>query len=391
MSNKVPDFANQLKKLKQQDLYRKTVVYDAVGGKIKSGDRKLLNFSSNDYLNFATHPRIIGKAREYLEKYGSGATASRLVVGSLDCHQQFEQQFAEFKGYSAALLFGSGYLANLGSVTAVVGRHDSIYADRLIHASLIDACLLSRAKLQRYRHNDLEQLEQLLKKSHSRGRRLLVTEAVFSMDGDQAPLEQLSYLAEKYDCLLLVDEAHSTGIFGSCGAGLVAEKNLTDRVDITVSTLSKALGSYGGVVATSQQVKELLINRARSFIYSTALPPASIGAAEAALEILQSTADLGERLLRRATVFKTRLEQAGLTTANSQSQIVPLIVGENSAALELADKLKEEGIVAVAIRPPTVPRGQARIRFSLSLAHSKEVIKKLAETVIEKAAEVGLV
>ncbi len=331
----------------------------------------LLNFSSNDYLNLAQHPDVIAAAERALHAAGAGATASRLVSGTLPLHEELEARLARLKGYPAALLFGSGYLANLGILGALVGRGDTVFADRLAHASLMDAALLSRAELCRFRHNDTQHLDELLQKHSGAGRKLVVTESVFSMDGDVAPLPELAAVAERHGALLLVDEAHATGVFGPGGSGLIREHQLESKVNLSMGTLSKALGGYGGFVACSTAMRALLINRARAFIYTTAPPPAAVGAALGALDVLEKNPGWGAELLRHAAAFRDQLRAAGFDVMQSASQIIPIQVGANARALEVADKLRAAGLLAIAIRPPTVPEGTARLRLSITRAHSE--------------------
>jgi len=374
--------------LAAKSLERRPGVYPQAGGKIVVDGRPILNFSSNDYLDLAGRPEMIAASREALERYGCGATASRLVCGTLDLHRELEEALAALKGYPRALLFGSGFLTNVGLIPALVGREDHVFADKLVHASIIDGILLSRANLQRFRHNDAEHLESLLRKCPAGGRRLVVTESVFSMDGDLAPLPAITEAAVRHGAMCMVDEAHSTGIFGPGGSGLVREHALEDGVNVSMGTLSKALGGYGGFVACSEALVRLLLNRTRAFIYTTGLPPAVVGGGLAALRLLGEEAELGTRLLANAAAFRQRLQDAGLDTGGSQSQIVPVIIGENRKALEATERLKAKGLLAVAIRPPTVPEGTARLRLSVTLAHTPEDLQWAAEQVIETVAEV---
>ena len=325
----------------------------------------LLDFSSNDYLGLSTHPDVITESRLYLEKYGTGAGAARLMSGDLFIFHELENKIAQLKGKEAALLFGSGFLANSGIIPALVGRHDVIFSDRLNHASIYDGCRLSGASLQRFRHNDLNHLEESLKKKRGKKQALIVVESLYSMDGDFCPLVELAFLKEKYDCLLMVDEAHATGLFGSNGGGLIEEKEITNQVDIAMGTFGKALGSYGAYVAASRQMVDYLINRARSFIYSTALPPAIIGASLAAASIIQKQPTLRQELWNKVQIFKKELTNGGLKNTGL-SQIIPLSVGSSSKAVRLVETLRHQGIFATAVRPPTVPPGTARLRFSIT-------------------------
>ena len=349
----------------------------------------ILNLSSNDYLGLARHPRVIEGARRALEQYGAGATASRLVVGTLPLHDELEQRLARLKQYPSALVFGSGYLTNAGAITTLVGRDDLVLADRLAHASLLDAMILSGARRLRFRHNDPDHVDEVLKHNPAR-RRLIVTESVFSMDGDFAPLRELSDLAARYDAMMLVDEAHATGLFGPGGAGRISELGLADQMNVSMGTLSKALGTYGGFVACSTALRDLMIGRARSFIYTTALPPAAAGAALAALDLLEECPDLGRQVLDRARTFRERLVAGGLNTLNSCSPIIPVLVGENEKALSFSRRLREAGLLAVAIRPPTVPPGTARLRFSVTLAHTPAALEHAADTILALAREAQL-
>lgn len=380
----------ELKKLQEAGLERILQPYAEAGGKARIEGRTFLNFASNDYLDLARDPQVIAASRGLLERYGAGATASRLVTGTLSCHVELEQALAQFKGYPEALVFGSGYLANAGIITAVVGRGDIIFADRLAHASILDAAVLSRATLHRFRHNDADHLGTLLHKTERTcGRKLVVTESVFSMDGDVAPLRAISEIASRHGVMVMVDEAHATGICGPGGSGIVRELQLEKSVDFAMGTLSKALGGYGGFVACSKRAHQLLISRARAFIYTTALPPAVIGAALGALTCLKQRPDLGARLLANADFFRGRLQSAGLDTGASRNQIIPLMVGNNGRTLSIAARLRAAGILVAAIRPPTVPAGTARLRLSLSLAHSHADLDHAATAIIRAMKEDG--
>lgn len=342
-----------------------------------------LNFAGNDYLNLARNPQVIDRARAALETDGAGSTASRLVTGTFPIHEELEQRLAQKKGYPAALVFGSGFLTNAGVIPVLAGRGDLIFADKLVHASMIDACKLSGAKLVRFAHNDCASLQQRLEQTaSSTARRLIITESVFSMDGDIAPLKGIAALAEQFGAMLMVDEAHSTGIFGKNGAGLVSELNLQNSVNISMGTISKALGGYGGFIACSTQMRQLLIQSSRAFIYTTAPPPAVIGAALGSLDQLDADPTLGATLLKNAAFFRKRLQAGGLDTLQSESQIVPVLIGDNERTVAIAQALKVQGIIVAAIRPPTVPSGTARLRLSVSLAHSKDDLIRAADAII---------
>ena len=366
---------------------RRLTVQPAAGARLETGGRTLLNFSSNDYLGLAGHPHVIAAARAALDRYGAGATASRLVCGTLPIHDELEERMARFKGYPAALLFGSGYLANAGVITGLCGKDDVLLVDRLAHASIIDAARQSGARLQRFHHNDVAHLRQLLGQAPADAKKMIVTESVFSMDGDLAPLPDLAAAAEEAGALLLVDEAHATGVFGRNGRGCIQAAGLTGRIPLSLFTLGKALGGYGGAVACPSLLRDWLVNKARSFIYTTALPPAVAGAALGALDVLEASDDPGAAVRARAARFSAALQAAGFDTLRSASPIVPLLVGDNSRALALSAKLRERGLLAIAIRPPTVPPGTARIRFSITAAHTDDEVDAAAAAVIAAVRE----
>lgn len=329
-------------------------------------DKQALDYSSNDYLNLSKNPQVKRSALKAIEQYGTGTGGSRLMAGNLPVHENLERELAALTAMKTALVFGSGFLANIGVLGAVAERNDTIFADRLNHASLVDGAINSRARFIRYRHCNMEHLEELIMKDESSGKKIIVTDSLFSMDGDIPPLRELRNIASKHDCILIVDEAHAIGVFGN-GGGLCKEVGITP--DILTGTLSKSLGSYGGFAASTESVREFLVNRARSFIYTTGLPPSAAGAALGALSVLKKNPNLGRDLLARAELFKSSLEKIGVFQS-SPSQIVPVITGRSDKAVRMARTLEENGILAVAVRPPTVPDNTARLRFSVTLAHS---------------------
>jgi 8-amino-7-oxononanoate synthase len=383
----------QLDQLERDGLLRRTLVSAGVGGKVCLEDgRTILNFSSNDYLNLAQEGHVKRRAQEAIERWGCGATASRLMCGTLALHEELEAALARLIGGETALVFGSGFGMNVGILFAVAGRGDVIFADRLSHASLIDGARLSGATLKRYAHNDVESLERLLRSSPCRGHRFIVCESVFSMDGDIAPLTKLRHLATRYEASLLVDEAHAIGVWGN-GGGLGRElgRELGDQpAELTVGTLGKALGSHGGFVVCRRDTREYLVNRARSFIYSTALPPASVAAALGAIEQIERDPMIGHRLLDLARGFHKALLAEGLRLPEFGSQILPVHVGDNHRALELATRLRERGLLVTAIRPPTVPEGTARLRLSVTMAHTQEDLAAAAAEIGSAARQMGL-
>ena len=380
----------ELAQLRAQGLERQLQVMPDSGGVFMLEGERVLNFSSNDYLGLARAPAVIEAAAAALRRWGAGATASRLVVGTLPCHAELETRLAQFKGYAAALVFGSGYLANVGTVAALVSRHDRVLADKLAHASLLDGATLSRAAIYRFQHNDVDHLLRLLRQKPASGRDLIITESVFSMDGDLAPLRDIARVAQEHGAMLLVDEAHATGVWGPGGTGLIGEWRLQQAVSVDMGTLSKALGAYGGFIAGSETLKRWLVNRARSFIFSTGLPPSCAGAVLGALDILEKNPEIGADLLRRADVFRRRLQAEGFNTGASVSQIVPVIIGDNQKTLALARRLRSHGILAAAIRPPTVPAGTARLRLSVTLEHTPEDLDRAAEILMAAAREESL-
>lgn len=345
------------------------------------GGPELLDFSSNDYLALSAHPALIEAATAALGRYGTGAGAARLMSGNFPVHQELEEAVAMLKGKAAALLFGSGYAANVGIISALMGRDDIIFTDRLNHASIYDGCRLAGAKLARFRHNDLEHLEALLRSRSVKGTKLIVVESVYSMDGDQAPLHALVRLKERYGCLLMVDEAHATGVFGANGGGMVEEAGVAGGVDLAMGTFGKALGSYGAYVAASQGMIDFLVNRARSFIFSTALPPAVAAASLAAVQLIQREPRLRQELHERILYFKEALRQGGMSADLGPTQIIPLQLGESAKAVAAAQYLREHGLFVPAVRPPTVPEGTARLRFSIT-RHLGEADLKAAATAI---------
>jgi 8-amino-7-oxononanoate synthase len=343
------------------------------------GGRHFVDFSSNDYLGLSSHPALIAAARDALERYGVGAGASRLMSGDLEIHHALEEEVASFKGTEAALVFNSGYQANTGIVPALLGRHDAVFADQRCHASQLDGALLSRAKLLRFRHNDPEHLAHLLGRHRKAFRQgLVMTESVFSMDGDRAPLAVLLETSRRNRCLFMVDEAHATGVFGPRGRGCVEAEGLAGEVDLVMGTFSKALGAFGAYLAASRTVVDLLVNAARSFIYSTALPPPVIAADLAALRLCASGETRGEELLLRSAEFREALRANGWKPGGD-SQIVPVTVGESARSIALSGRLAAQGYLALPVRPPTVPEGSARLRFSLTVAHGDPQIRGVVE------------
>jgi 8-amino-7-oxononanoate synthase len=353
-------------------LTRRLLAHGAVApGRFERFGRTFLNFGSNDYLGLAADPRLADAARRAAQAYGWGAGSSPLVAGWTDAHQELVEALAAFEGTEAALLFPTGFAANLGAITALVSKPDVVYSDRLNHACLIDGARLSGATVRVYPHNDAAHLAAILENDHGRFRRsLIVTDGVFSMDGDLAPLADLAALAERFDAMLLVDEAHGTGVFGPDGRGAASACGVAERVHVRVGTLSKALGSVGGFVAGSRRLVEWLVNHARTQIYSTALPPAAAAAAREALAIIRAEPWRRERVHALAEHLRRALTGAGLDVGRSAGPIVSVLVGEPERTMALSEQLLAKGLFVPAIRPPTVPDGTARLRISLSAAHT---------------------
>jgi len=370
---------------------RLQVLESAHGPRVVINGRSVLMLSSNNYLSLANHPALKHAAAAAIERFGAGAGASRLVAGNLDPIDQLERRLARFKRTEAALVFGSGYLANLGVMTALAGRGDRIFSDELNHASLIDGCRLSRAEIAVYRHRDVNHLKALLENAQAAGHRLIVTDAVFSMDGDCAPLTQIVEIARRFDAAIILDEAHAVGVLGPGGAGLAAQLGLTNEIDVMVGTLSKALGAYGAYVAGSRTLIEYLVNRARSFIFTTGLPPAMAAAATAALDVIAAEPDRLERLASNARYLRAGLKMAGFDVPDGATPIIPVIVGESDTALELDARLLARGVHAVAIRPPTVAAGSARIRVTPIADHSRHDLDEAVAAFVAAGREMRII
>lgn len=347
-------------------------------GWVRRDGRLLLNFSSNDYLGLARDPRLAARARDWADRFGTGAGASRLVCGTLAPHAMVEARLAALKGTEAALLFASGWQANAAVLPALLracAGEALVFADRLNHASLHHGCAAAGVPQIRFRHNDLDDLQALLDQHAGRpGRRFIITESVFSMDGDRADIPRLAAIAERFDAFLYLDEAHATGVLGPGGMGLAG---LAAGVDLAMGTFSKGLGSFGAYVAGSQVLCDYLVNACSGFIYTTALPPPVLGAIDAALDLIPTMAAERTALQRRAARLREGFAALGIDTAGSSTQIVPAVIGDEGSALAVAAQLEEAGILAVAIRPPTVPTGSSRIRFALGTPHDDAAVDAL--------------
>jgi 8-amino-7-oxononanoate synthase len=383
-------FENELSILAHNHLLRRPVVTEpGKGPRVTLDGRSMLLLCSNDYLGLSNHSSLREAAQRAMERYGFGSGASRLVSGTGPLHRELEERIARFKGTEAALVFNSGYAANTGIIPAVAGEGDAILSDNLNHASIIDGCRLSKATLAIYRHRDMNRLEELLRENRGAGRRLIVTDGVFSMDGDIAPLPELVMLADKYGALLMVDDAHATGVLGTTGRGLAEHFGLEGRIHIQMGTFGKALGSFGAYAAGSKDVIDYLQNRARSYMYSTALPPAVCAASIAALETVLQEPALRERLWKNRERLAAGLSRIGIDTGNSETPIIPLVIGSAGKTMQAADALSANGIFASAIRPPTVEPGASRIRTTVMASHSEEDIDG-ALGVFEKLKKEGV-
>jgi len=384
------DIAERLSELGRAGLRRELrTVSGSQGRTVILDGREVLLLCSNNYLGLANHPELARASGAAARRWGTGAGASRLISGTMTSHEQLERRLADFHGYERALLFGSGYLANIGAISALAGRGRRVFSDELNHASIIDGCRLARAETVVFRHRDTEHLAWLMRDSRGPGD-LIVTDGVFSMDGDLAPLDSLARLAQDHGTRLLVDEAHATGTIGPNGRGTVGAAGLESEVDAIVGTLGKALGSYGAYVCCRGEIAELLINVSRPFVFSTALPPPTVAAASAALEIVQSDPGLTERLRDNARHLRDALRAEGLEAGAERTHIIPLITREPEVALALCARALEHGVFAQAIRPPTVPAGSSRLRLTVMASHRRGELKRAAGVLGAAAAELGL-
>lgn len=383
----------ELVRLREEGLYRQMrCVSGAQGSHVCLDGRQVLLLCSNNYLGLADHPLVKDAAIRAVESYGCGAGASRLVSGTMELHEHLEARLADFKRVEKALIFNSGYAANSGVIPALMDKGDVIFCDRLNHASIIDGCLLSRAQLIRYPHNDMKALRRLLEERATAGRKMIITDGVFSMDGDCAPLPELVLLKQEFDALLMVDDAHGTGVLGAQGRGTAEQYGVSADIDIHMGTLSKAFGGFGGYIAASAEIIDYLVNRARSFIFSTALPPAVVAAAHAALDIIDSWEGdrLRQQVLQRAEEFRGLLNDAGFATMGSTTQIVPLLVGGAQQTMQFSQMLLEQGIFVQGIRPPTVPLGSSRLRCTLMADHTESDVLRVVSAIKTIANQLGL-
>jgi 8-amino-7-oxononanoate synthase len=388
----VSEIEERLADLERLGLYRRLrLVSGPQGPRVLLDGKPVLLLCSNNYLGLADHPRVREAAADAAMRWGVGAGASRLVSGTMTIHRRLEERLAAWKGSEACLLFGSGYLANIGTIGALAGRGDTVFSDELNHASILDGCRLSKAEVMVYRHLDTEHLAWSLRRHGGDGRRrLIVTDSVFSMDGDVAPLVEIVELAKEWGARVMVDEAHATGALGPDGRGAVAEAGLEGEVDVVVGTLGKALGSYGAYVCADQEMISYMVNTARSLIFSTAPGPPAVAGALAALELLQERPHRVERLRSAARTLRKALATEGFPVTDGDMQIVPLLVGDEHAAMRLCKEALERGVFAQAIRPPTVAAGTSRLRLATMASHTAEELKMAARVLGEAARAIGL-
>ena len=384
------DIADRLDELRLRGLDRRLrLVSGPQGPRVLLDGRPVLLLCSNNYLGLADHPKVREAASEAALRWGVGAGASRLISGNMKAHRRLERGLAEFKRYESALLYGSGYLANTGVIGALTRRGEVVFSDELNHASIIDGCRLSRAEVFVYRHRDLEHLAWGLQQAGRRAS-LIVTDGVFSMDGDVAPVAELVDLARHRDCRLMVDEAHATGALGPGGRGSVAAAGAEDEVDVIVGTLGKALGCYGAYVCASSEIVEYLVNASRPFIFSTAPPPPVVAAAGAALAILEEEPQRVDRLRANATALRDALDAEGVEAGGGDAQIVPVTVGSAHRTMDLCEALLERGVFAQGIRPPTVPDGSSRLRLTVMATHQGAELRRAAGVLADSARELGI-
>lgn len=393
MASRFDWIQKELKNLNKNGLYNHIRTLDSPQGAWLVVDgKKVLNFCSNNYLGLANHPRLVEGAQKALEQYGVGPGAVRTIAGTMEIHHQLEKRVAAFKHSPAAISFQSGFTANLATIPALVGKEDVIFSDELNHASIIDGCRLSGARVLRYNHGDPLHLEQVIKENEGDYRRaLIVTDGVFSMDGDIAPLDRLYEIAEGYDILLMVDDAHGEGVLGKGGRGIVDHFNLHGKVDIEVGTLSKAFGVVGGVVSGNADIVEWLTQRGRPFLFSSAVTPPDVAACIAAIDLLEESTELVDKLWSNGAYFKKELNALGFDTGKSQTPITPVMLGEAQLAQNFSRLLFERGIFATSIGYPTVPQGKARIRVMISAAHSTADLDKGLEGIKAVGKELGVI
>jgi glycine C-acetyltransferase len=382
----------EIESLKEQRLYRRLrVLDDEQTARARFDGRSVVNLSSNNYLGLTTHPRLRERALEATRTFGVGSGSVRTIAGTMAIHMELERKLAEFKKTEAVVVFQSGFAANAGTVAAVLGREDVIVSDELNHASIIDGARLSRAEIKVFAHRDGAAARKILAEQPKERRKLLITDGVFSMDGDLGALPELAALAEEFGCIMMVDDAHASGVFGQNGRGTIDHFGLHGRVDIQVGTLSKAIGALGGYVAGSRALIEFLYHRARPFLFSTSHPPGVAAACIAAIDVLMDEPQLIERLWENTKFFKAGLARLGFDTGTSESPITPVIAGDGALAMKLSDRLFEEGVFAQGIAFPTVPRGRARVRTIVTASHTRDELQFALDAFAKVGRELGII
>ncbi len=382
----------ELDSLREQGLFTKIrTIESPMDGWVTIEEKKVLNFCANNYLGLANHPKLREAAQKAIDRYGVGPGAVRTIAGTMTLHIELEERLAAFKGVEAAITFQSGFNANLAAIPALVGRGDIIFSDRLNHASIIDGCRLSRAEIVAYEHNDPDDLRKKIGQTEVTGRALIVTDGVFSMDGDVAPLPGLYEIAEEYGYLLMVDDAHGEGVLGKGGRGIVDHFGLHGKVDIEVGTMSKAFGVMGGVVAGKKVIVDWLRQRGRPFLFSSAMTVPDVAACLASVDLLEANTELVDRLWSNAEYFKQRMNEMGFDTGQTQTPIVPVMLGEAPLAQQFSRRLFEEGVFAMAIGYPTVPQGKARIRVMNTAAHTQDDLDKGSAAFEKVGKELGVI
>jgi glycine C-acetyltransferase len=376
---------------RQEGVFRPlTEIESEQGSRVVIRGKEVIQLSSNNYLGLTTHPRLKEAALEAVRTYGAGTGSVRTIAGTFSMHERFEEKLARFKLTEAALVFQSGFTANVGVIASILGEEDVVISDELNHASIIDGIRLTKASRRIYRHADLDDLEKALKETQSARTRLVVTDGVFSMDGDIAPLKEIVELCERYDAIVMVDDAHASGVLGKNGRGTVDHFGLHGRVHIQVGTLSKAIGVLGGYVAGSRTLRDYLIHRARPFLFSTSHPPAVTAACSAAIDVLLEEPELIDRLWENTRFFKEGLRKLGFDIGDSQTPITPVIVGEGAKAMALSDALFEEGVYAQGIAYPTVPKGKARVRTIVTATHTREDLQQALDAFERAGKKIGI-
>ncbi len=385
-----PSIKKELERIKDLGLMRSiTTIHGPQGPRVRVDGRDVVLLCSNNYLGLASHPDVKRAMKEAVERFGAGTGASRLVSGTMSPHRELEERIREFKNKEAVLVFNSGYHANTGCIPALAGRGDEVFTDRLDHASIIDGCILSRAILRRYRNSDTNSLEGLLKRSKAR-RKVIITDGIFSMDGTIAPLRDILWLARRYDAILIVDDAHGVGVLGRNGRGSCEHLGVEDDPCVVeIGTLGKAFGCFGAFVAGSRDLIELLVNRARPFIYSTALPPAVCAGAVKAVEIVKKEPSLRERLFENIVFFREELKRYGLPVPEDMTQIIPIHTGSPERTVAISRRLLERGIFIQAIRPPTVPEHTSRLRITITAEHTRDDLSLAVRGIKETLDEWG--